>query len=113
MAQKIYIGNLSYSTDESVLKNEFSAFGEVVAVNIIMDKITNQSKGFGFVEMAEEADAKKAISNLNGKNIDGRRVRVNMAEEKPARSKNGFGNSYKNNSPKTNFNQKSGENYKY
>ena len=113
MAQKIYIGNLSYSTDESVLKNEFSAFGEVVAVNIIMDKITNQSKGFGFVEMAEEADAKKAISNLNGKNIDGRRVRVNMAEEKPARSKNGFGNSYKNNLPKTNFNQKSGENYKY
>lgn len=85
MAKKIYVGNLSYSTTEETLRNQFSQFGEVVSVAIIMDKMTNRSKGFGFVEMAEDAAAADAISTLNQKEIDGRKVRVNEAEERKPR----------------------------
>ena len=85
MSKKIYVGNLSYSTTEETLRNQFSQFGEVVSVAIIMDKFTNKSKGFGFVEMQEEAAADNAISTLNQKEIDGRRVRVNVAEERKPR----------------------------
>lgn len=85
MAKKIYVGNLSYSTTEETLRNQFSQFGEVVSVAIIMDKMTNRSKGFGFVEMADEAAAANAISTLNQKEIDGRKVRVNEAEDRKPR----------------------------
>ena len=85
MAKKIYVGNLSYSTTEETLRNQFSQFGEVVSVAIIMDKMTNRSKGFGFVEMAEDGAAVEAISTLNQKEIDGRKVRVNEAEERKPR----------------------------
>lgn len=85
MAKKIYVGNLSYSTTEDTLRNQFSQFGEVVSVAIIMDKMTNRSKGFGFVEMAEDGAAAEAISTLNQKEIDGRKVRVNEAEERKPR----------------------------
>ncbi|MBQ0003908.1 MAG: RNA-binding protein [Treponema sp.] len=85
MAKKIYVGNLSYSTTEETLRNQFSQFGEVVSVAIIMDKMTNRSKGFGFVEMAEDGAAAEAISTLNQKEIDGRKVRVNEAEERKPR----------------------------
>lgn len=85
MAKKIYVGNLSYSTTEETLRNQFSQFGEVVSVAIIMDKMINRSKGFGFVEMAEDGAAAEAISTLNQKEIDGRKVRVNEAEERKPR----------------------------
>ncbi len=91
MAQKIYVGNLNYATDDSALNAAFSQFGEVVSATVIMDRATNRSKGFGFVEMADESAAKTAISQMNGKEIDGRRVRVNMAEEKPRRPRPDFG----------------------
>lgn len=82
MSKKIYVGNLSYSTTEETLRNQFSQFGEVETVTIIMDKITNRSKGFGFVEMTDDEAARDAISTLNQKDIDGRKVRVNEAEER-------------------------------
>ena len=85
MSKKIYVGNLSYSTTEETLRNQFSQFGEVETVTIIMDKITNRSKGFGFVEMTDDEAARDAISTLHQKDIDGRRVRVNEAEERKPR----------------------------
>lgn len=85
MSKKIYVGNLSYSTTEETLRNQFFQFGEVETVTIIMDKITNRSKGFGFVEMTDDEAARDAISTLNQKDIDGRKVRVNEAEERKSR----------------------------
>ncbi len=85
MSKKIYVGNLSYSTTEETLRNQFSQFGEVETVTIIMDKKTNRSKGFGFVEMTDDDAARDAISTLNQKDIDGRKVRVNEAEERKSR----------------------------
>lgn len=85
MSKKIYVGNLSYSTTEETLRNQFSQFGEVETVTIIMDKITNRSKGFGFVEMTDDDAARDAVSTLNQKDIDGRKVRVNEAEERKSR----------------------------
>ena len=92
MSKKIYVGNLSYSTTEETLRNQFSQFGEVETVTIIMDKITNRSKGFGFVEMTDDDAARDAISTLNQKDIDGRKVRVNEAEERKSRPR--FDNSH-------------------
>ncbi|MBO4704291.1 MAG: RNA-binding protein [Spirochaetaceae bacterium] len=83
MAQKIYVGNMNYATTEETLKNLFSQYGEVVSATVIKDKFTEQSKGFGFVEMADGEAANTAIATLNGKELDGRRIRVNVAEEKP------------------------------
>ena len=82
MAKKMYAGNLSFSTTEESLKSAFAAFGTVLSVSIIKDKVTGSSKGFGFVEYDDEADAQKAVSVLNGKELDGRKIRVNFAEEK-------------------------------
>jgi len=83
MAKKIYVGNLSYTTTEETLKDYFSSYGEVLSSTVIKDRDTNQSKGFGFVELSDESNADKAIAELSGKEIDGRRIRVNYAEEKP------------------------------
>ncbi|MBO4508646.1 MAG: RNA-binding protein [Spirochaetaceae bacterium] len=83
MAQKIYVGNMNYATTEETLKNLFSQYGEVVSATVIKDKFTEQSKGFGFVEMSDGEAANTAIATLNGKELDGRRIRVNVAEEKP------------------------------
>ena len=70
MSKKIYVGNLNYATTEDSLKNAFSAFGEVLSTVIIKDRFTSQSKGFGFVEMADEAVADKAIADMNGKELE-------------------------------------------
>ena len=80
--KRIYIGNLSFNTDENALRSSFEQFGEVESVSIIMDKNTGKSKGFGFVEMPEDEEALKAIEGLNGKLLDGRKVRVNVAENR-------------------------------
>lgn len=84
----IYVGNLRYNLSEEALKNIFEEFGDVTSVKIIKDKFSGESKGFGFVEMASDADARRAIAELNGKDIEGRSLRVNEArprEERPAR----------------------------
>ena len=75
----IYVGNLNYNLSEDDLEKVFSAYGEVASVKIIRDKYTDQSKGFGFIEMANDADAQKAIDELNGTEVKGRELRVNQA----------------------------------
>jgi len=84
----IYVGNLSYDARENDLREAFEQYGSVDNVNIIMDRYTNRSKGFGFVEMPSDEEAKAAIDGLNGKEILGRAVKVNEArprEERPRR----------------------------
>lgn len=75
----IYVGNLNYNLSEDELEKVFSTYGEVASVKIIRDKYTDQSKGFGFIEMASDADAQKAIDELNGTEVKGRELRVNQA----------------------------------
>ncbi len=79
MAKKLYVGGLSYDTTEATLKDTFSAAGTVESATIIIDKMTNRSKGFGFVEMSSDEEAQKAIETLNGKELDGRNITVNEA----------------------------------
>ena len=85
MTQKIYGGNVNYGTTEEGLTNLFGTYGEVVSAVVIKDKFTNRSKGFGFVEMADDGAAQNAIAELNEKDSEGRRLRVNVAQEKPRR----------------------------
>ena len=75
----IYAGNLNYSVTEEDLEKVFTEYGEVTSVKIIRDKYTDQSKGFGFIEMADDAAAQKAIDELNGTEVKGRELRVNQA----------------------------------
>jgi RNA recognition motif-containing protein len=75
----IYVGSLSYDVTEEDLKQAFEAFGEVESVKIITDKYSGQSKGFGFVEMPDKAQAQSAIEGLNGKDLKGRTLNVNEA----------------------------------
>ena len=79
MAQKLYVGNLSYGTTEADLSALFGAVGEVSSVSLITDRMTGRSKGFAFVEMAEYSAAQEAISKLNGKELDGRQIKVDNA----------------------------------
>jgi len=79
MGVTLYVGNISYSMKEDELKNAFGQYGEVVSVKIIIDKRTGKSKGYGFVEMGSDADADAALSNMNGKELAGRNVKVNKA----------------------------------
>ena len=81
----IYVGNLSYSITEEELKKAFEAFGEVASANVIRDQYSNQSKGFGFVEMPERAAAEAAINALNGKEMSGRTLTVNEARPRADR----------------------------
>ena len=83
--KRIYIGNMNFSTTEESIRELFSKYGQVDSVEIIKDKYTEQSKGFGFVEMEDDV-AQKAISALNGTDFEGRRIRVNFAQEMPQRN---------------------------
>jgi RNA recognition motif-containing protein len=85
MAKKIYVGNLSYGTTDESLRSLFASHGEVESVAVITDRDTGRSKGFGFVEMADGAATNAAITALNGKELDGRTLRVNMAMDRPRR----------------------------
>ena len=78
----LYIGNLHYNVNEEELKEIFKEYGEVMSVTIITDKYTGRSKGFGFIEMLNDEEANKAIDNLNGTEIRGRKVIVNQAKER-------------------------------
>jgi len=79
--KKIYVGNLPWSATEADLRDLFAAIGEVLSTAVITDRDTGRSRGFGFVEM-EDGDAEKAISELNGRDMDGRPLRVNEAQER-------------------------------
>lgn len=83
MATSIYVGNLSFSGTQAGLENLFSQYGTPLSVNLIMDRVTGRPRGFGFVEM-EEGDARNAIAGLNGVEFEGRTLRVNEAEKRPA-----------------------------
>ncbi|NQV00408.1 MAG: RNA-binding protein [Parcubacteria group bacterium] len=78
--KKLYVGNLSYDTTEESLKTTFSEAGTVESANIIVDKYTNRSKGFGFIEMSSPEEAAKAIELFDGKELDGRNLKVNEAK---------------------------------
>jgi RNA recognition motif-containing protein len=91
MSNKLYVGNLSFDTTENELQDLFAAAGAVQEVILIQDRITGRSKGFGFVTMANAEDAKKAISQINGKNIGGRALTVNEARPKEDRPPGGGG----------------------
>ncbi|MCX7023642.1 MAG: RNA-binding protein [Spirochaetes bacterium] len=85
MAKKLYVGNLSYNTYEDSLRTLFSAYGTVTSVKIITDRDTGSSKGFGFVEMGTDDEARAAIAGTNGREHDGRQLKVNEAMDKPRR----------------------------
>ena len=88
----IYVGNLTYEASEADVRQVFETFGEVTSVKIITDKYTGQSRGIGFVEMANKKDALTAISDLNGKELKGRALKVNEAQPKKTYDNNGGGN---------------------
>jgi RNA recognition motif-containing protein len=90
MSKKLYVGNLSYTVSNRELEELFAAHGTVESANIIMDRDTGRSKGFGFVEMGNDQEAQAAISALHGKDIDGRSLTVNEARPREERS-GGFG----------------------
>jgi RNA recognition motif-containing protein len=94
MAKKLYVGSLSYNTTNDGLQQAFAQAGTVVSATVIIDKMTNRSKGFGFVEMSNDEEAEKAIEMWNGKELDGRTLVVNEArpmEARPPRSGGGGG----------------------
>jgi RNA recognition motif-containing protein len=90
MSKKLYVGNLSYEVTEEDLKKNFGEVGECVAVNIIRDKYSGNSRGFGFVEMATEEEAQEAIKKLNGGELSGRKIIVQEARPRKEQSRMRF-----------------------
>jgi RNA recognition motif-containing protein len=85
---KLYAGNLSFNMTDSSLSDVFKAFGEVTEASIVIDRGSGRSKGFGFIEMPNQAEAEEAIKQLDGKDVDGRNIKVSVAkpkEERPSR----------------------------
>ena len=91
MGKKLYVGNLPYSVSDSDLQQMFEAHGTVQSAQVIMDRDTGRSKGFGFVEMGSDAEAQAAITALGGKDVDGRTLTVN--EARPREDRGGGGRS--------------------
>ena len=94
MATKIFVGNLSFNTSEGDILDLFKQAGNVTSCELIMDKFTNKSRGFAFVQMGTQEEATKAIADLNGKELDGRALTVNEAkprEDRPRGGGGGFG----------------------
>jgi cold-inducible RNA-binding protein len=87
---KIYVGNLSYEVTEDDLQKAFEGFGQIESVRIIKDNYSGRSKGFGFVEMSNNADAQSAINDLNDKELKGRKIKVNEARQ-PTENRGGRG----------------------
>ena len=97
MAKKLFVGGLSWNTNDDQLKEFFAEIGEVVSANVITDKYSGRSKGFGFVEMSSEKEAKEAMKKLNGKELDGRTIVVDEAKpQAPREDRGGGGGGYRN-----------------
>ena len=94
--KNIFVGNLSFGATEEVVRSAFEAYGAVDRVSIITDRDTGQAKGFGFVEMSNSAEGDRAISGLNGTELDGRAMNVNEAKPKADRGSGGFGGERRN-----------------
>lgn len=100
MSQNLFIGSLAYATNDDSLKVFFETIGEVESAHVVTDRETGRSKGFGFVQFTDEANNQKAVDELNGKELDGRAINVNLArpkEDRPRRDFNGGGNGGGNN----------------
>jgi RNA recognition motif-containing protein len=91
MGSKLYVGNLTYGINDSRLRELFSAHGEVRSAQVVMDRDTGRSKGFGFVEMGSDQEAQSAIGAMNGKDVDGRALTVNEARPREDRGGGGGG----------------------
>ena len=91
MSNKLFVGNLSFNTTENDLNDAFAAFGTVTEANLMMDRTTNRPRGFGFVTMSSPEEAQKAIEGLNGKEMDGRALTVNVAKPREERTGGGGG----------------------
>jgi cold-inducible RNA-binding protein len=91
MASKLFVGSLAWTTTDDSMKDFFSAAGTVVSANVIVDRETNRSKGFGFVEMSSDEEAKAAVDQLNGKELDGRAIVVSEARPREERPRGGGG----------------------
>ena len=91
MSNKLFVGNLSFNITENDLQDAFAAFGTVTEANLMMDRMSNRPRGFGFVTMGTPEEAQKAIAGLNGKELDGRAVTVNVARPREERSGGGGG----------------------
>ena len=89
MTKKLYVGNLGHETTEATLSEVFGAIGEVLSVDLITDRVSGRSKGFAFVEMADDAAATEAMNQLNGQEVDGQSIKV--AEARPKRDDRGGG----------------------
>jgi len=97
MSKRLFVGGLPYSLTENQLKDLFAEFGTVTSCSLIIDRYSGQSKGFGFVDL-DDADADKAIETLNGKEIEGRKIVVNIARPAEDRGGRDFGNGSRGNS---------------
>jgi len=95
--KNIFVGNLSFTATEDGVRSMFEAYGTVDRVSIVTDRDTGQPKGFGFVEMTNDAEAEKAISELNGTELNGRALTINEARPKTERSGGGGGGGRRNN----------------
>lgn len=84
MGNRLYVGNLSFNADADTLRNAFAEYGEVTDVHLVADRVTGQSRGFGFVTMGSESEAAKAMEQMNGAMLEGRALKVNEAQERPA-----------------------------
>lgn len=91
MSSKLYVGNLAYSVRDDDLQQKFSEFGSVQSAKVMMDRDSGRSKGFGFVEMSSPAEAEAAIRGMNGQNVDGRDMVVNVARPMEPRTGGGGG----------------------
>lgn len=96
MASKLFVGSLSFNVDDKQLKELFASVGEVISASVISDRYSGQSKGFGFVEMSDD-DAKEAIKQLNGKELDGRAIVVNVARPREDKPRGSFGGGFNQN----------------
>jgi cold-inducible RNA-binding protein len=91
MSNKLFVGNLSFNTTENDLQDAFAAFGSVTEANLMMDRMTNRPRGFGFVTMSTADEAQAAIAGLNGKDLGGRALTVNVARPREERTGGGGG----------------------
>jgi RNA recognition motif-containing protein len=93
VGKKLYVGNLSYSVDNAQLEEMFTQYGQVRSAEVIQDRDTGRSKGFGFVEMGDDNAAREATEGLNGREVDGRSLTVNEARPKESRGGGGYAGS--------------------
>ncbi len=93
MAQKLFVGGLSFSTTRDRLRDALAEIGQVESAAIVMDRDTGHSRGFGFVEMSTVEEAERAIARFHGKDFDGRQLKVEKASASPSRARGGFGGS--------------------